>query len=260
MYIIFFIISFLASIVGSICGIGGGIIIKPVLDAIGFIDISTISFLSGCTVLAMSTISVVHYLKVDYRSFGLQISTPLAIGAAFGGVLGKYLFQYIYVILPDNNKVGVIQASILVLITFGTLAYIMNATKIKTHHLHNIPVASIVGLTLGMLSAFLGIGGGPINLVVLEYFFSIEHKKAAINSLYIIMVSQLTSLIITLLSNNIPEFDIVILIIMVLGGAMGGFLGSRIHQKISAQRAHWLFVGLMIVIIGINIINILKFI
>ena len=55
-YAVFFGVSFLASIVGAICGIGGGVIIKPVLDAFGVLDVSAISFLSGCTVLAMSYI------------------------------------------------------------------------------------------------------------------------------------------------------------------------------------------------------------
>lgn len=32
-YILFFVISFLASIAGAICGIGGGVIIKPLLDS-----------------------------------------------------------------------------------------------------------------------------------------------------------------------------------------------------------------------------------
>ena len=35
MYVLFFLISFGASIIGAICGIGGGVIIKPVLDASG---------------------------------------------------------------------------------------------------------------------------------------------------------------------------------------------------------------------------------
>ena len=58
-YILFFVISFLASIAGAICGIGGGVIIKPLLDSFGLMDVKTISFLSGCTVLAMSTYSFV---------------------------------------------------------------------------------------------------------------------------------------------------------------------------------------------------------
>ena len=44
MYILFFIISFSASIIGAICGIGGGIIIKPVMDAFGVLDVSIINF------------------------------------------------------------------------------------------------------------------------------------------------------------------------------------------------------------------------
>ncbi len=260
MHFIFFIVSFLASIVGSICGIGGGIIIKPVLDAVGYLNVSSISFLSGCTVLAMSTISVMLHLKTDKHVIRLSLSTPLAIGAALGGILGKYLFQYSYVLLPDNNKIGAIQASILIFITLGTLVYTLNTRKIKTHHLQNKLSVSLVGLTLGLLSAFLGIGGGPINLVLLEYCFSIKHKEAAVNSLYIIMISQLTSLISTVLSGSLPEFDLLIIIIMVFGGITGGLFGSRLHQKISVQNGQRLFIALMIVIIEINIYNIFKFI
>ena len=55
--ILVFLICFFASIVGAICGIGGGVIIKPVLDAFGIMSVSAISFLSGCTVLSMTTYS-----------------------------------------------------------------------------------------------------------------------------------------------------------------------------------------------------------
>ena len=57
--VVFFLICFFASIIGAICGIGGGVIIKPVLDALGVMDVATISFLSGCTVLSMTTYSVI---------------------------------------------------------------------------------------------------------------------------------------------------------------------------------------------------------
>ena len=57
--IIFVLVAFLASVIGCICGIGGGVIIKPVLDAFGLYSVSTISFMSGCIVLSMTTYSVV---------------------------------------------------------------------------------------------------------------------------------------------------------------------------------------------------------
>ena len=58
MSILAFLVSFLASTAGAICGIGGGVIIKPTLDLFQMASVSTISFLSGCTVLSMSLYSV----------------------------------------------------------------------------------------------------------------------------------------------------------------------------------------------------------
>ena len=52
MAILIFVICLLASMTGSICGIGGGVIIKPVLDALGIMSVSAISFLSGMPVLS----------------------------------------------------------------------------------------------------------------------------------------------------------------------------------------------------------------
>ena len=60
MILIVFLVCFLASVVGAVCGIGGGVIIKPTLDALGILDVSTISFLSGCTVLSMTSYSVLY--------------------------------------------------------------------------------------------------------------------------------------------------------------------------------------------------------
>ena len=84
-------IAFGASIVGAICGIGGGVIIKPLLDAFGIASVAEISFLSGCTVLSMSCYSVVKALAAKESLVKFQTGTPLAIGAAIGGILGKNL-------------------------------------------------------------------------------------------------------------------------------------------------------------------------
>ena len=68
-------IAFGASIVGAICGIGGGVIIKPLLDAFGIASVAEISFLSGCTVLSMSCYSVVKALAAKlYFTHRSQIS------------------------------------------------------------------------------------------------------------------------------------------------------------------------------------------
>ena len=61
--LLYLLVSFLASVAGAICGIGGGVIIKPVLDLCGLASVSTISFLSGCTVLSMSCYNVVKNIR-----------------------------------------------------------------------------------------------------------------------------------------------------------------------------------------------------
>lgn len=85
-------------------------------------------------------------------------------------------------------------------------------------------------MLLGIISSFLGIGGGPINLVVLGYCFSMDSKTAAVISLYIILFSQLASLLAALIS-GVPDFPPMALALMVAGGIGGGIAGRCSEQK-----------------------------
>lgn len=91
------------------------VIIKPLLDAFGILDVKTISFLSGCTVLAMSSYSFIVSQVKKESLLDLKISTSLAIGAALGGVIGKNLFQNMIQSF-EQNYVG----AILLLVLMGT--------------------------------------------------------------------------------------------------------------------------------------------
>lgn len=255
----FFIICFLASIVGAICGIGGGVIIKPVLDATGVLDVSTVSFLSGCTVLSMTAYSVARSKLGGESRLDLHISFPLAVGAAAGGVLGKWLFQMVKSMSANPDCVGAVQAGCLLVVTVGTLIYTLLKHKIKTHRVRNRLVCLVIGLILGVMSSFLGIGGGPVNLVLLFYFFSMGTKTAAENSLYIILFSQITGLLQSIVTQTVPSFEVGTLVVMVAGGIAGGIAGRAVTKRLSDQTVDHLFIGLMVVMIGINAYNIVKF-
>lgn len=257
--IMFFIICFMASGIGAVCGIGGGVIIKPVLDAFHVMSVAQISFLSGCTVLSMSTYSVIKSRLGKESYLDKKISFFLAVGAAFGGLAGKWLFSYVAGLSHDRNKVGAIQAFCLMLVTIGTLIYTLNKKRITTRKVNGPVICAIIGLLLGIMSSFLGIGGGPINLVVLFFFFSMNTKAAAENSLYIIFFSQLTSLLSTVLSNNIPEVDPLVLLTMVIGGIFGGIFGRALNKNISEQIVDKLFIALMSVIICICVYNMISY-
>ncbi len=258
MFIMFFLISFLASVIGAVCGIGGGIIIKPVLDAYGGLSVSTINFLSGCTVLSMSCYPVMKAKSSKESGNDLGTSTYLGLGAIIGGIFGKQAFEAAARFL-DENEVGVIQAVMLLIITLGTLLYSIYKSKIKTRNITNKFIFCLIGLALGIISLFLGIGGGPVNLVVLYYFFSMETKTAAQNSLYIILLSQISSLVNTLLTGTVPDFSFFMLGGMVICGIMGGVAGGFINKKIDSYIVDKLFAGLMILIVFICIYNIFQF-
>ena len=125
--------------------------------------------------------------------------------------------------------------------------------------MRNIWACMAIGLVLGLCSSFLGIGGGPINLVVLFFFFSMDTKTAAQNSLYIILFSQITSLINTLVTRTVPEFGFGLFVLMVGGGILGGAAGRAVNRKLDAGMVNRLFIGLMIVIMVICVYNMIQF-
>ena len=257
--IIYFVVSLLASISGAICGIGGGVIIKPVLDLLQTDSVATISFLSSCTVLAMSCYSVLKNLSNGENRIDLQITIPLAVGGAVGGVVGKQSYSSIAAMYPNPDTVGAWQAALLAVVTFGTLVYTLCKKRITTHHIDHPIACTLIGFALGVLSSFLGIGGGPINLVVLFFFFSLDTKAAALSSLFIILFSQLSSIGLTVFFATPPPFSWNKFVLMVAGGLLGGIVGRKINKSISSKFVENLFAVQIAIIIVICIYNTFKF-
>ena len=100
----YLLVSFLASVAEAICGIGGGVIIKPVLDVCGLASVSTISFLSGLTVLSMSLYSVGRTMASGGSQIDKKTGTPLAIGAAAGGLPGSSCSALSRACLPTPTR------------------------------------------------------------------------------------------------------------------------------------------------------------
>ena len=259
-YLIFVLVSFFASAIGSICGIGGGVLIKPVMDAFHIFPVATVSFLSGCIVLAMSIYSVANSLRSDRYSIDTAKSGWLGLGAAAGGAAGKKIFDIISRCSTDPELVGAVQAAVLFVLTFATIVYTVNRTKIKSKTIKNPVNCCLIGMGLGATSAFLGIGGGPINLVALYYFFSMETKAAAQNSLYIIMISQLVSLAVTVFSGKVPDVPLLLLAGMLCCGIFGGMAGRKINKRINSKSVNRLFVCLLCIIMLVCCYNFSQFI
>ena len=180
--------SFGACLVGTLCGMGGGVIIKPVLDATGAMDVATVSFMSGCTVIAMSCWSVGKTAIRRETALDLRSTPLLAIGAALGGLAGKELFSLVAAQFENRNAAGGVQAALLLLATLPTLLYTLGRERFQPRQVQSRPATLVIGLLPGLLGAFLGMGGGPFNVAVLCHFFSMPTRRATQNSLLIVLL------------------------------------------------------------------------
>lgn len=246
MILFVFLICLIASTMGGICGIGGGVIIKPLLDAMGVMSVSAVSFLSGITVLTMAVISV--YKNRHSNELDPGHSIPLGLGAAIGGIAGKQLFSMLKAAAGADNIVGATQAILLGLMVLSTLLYVHNRSRITPRQVSNPFVSAAIGFILGVLSSFLGIGGGPMNIAVLYYFFSMDTKRAAVNSILIILLSQIASLLMSLVTASVPTFQWPMLVAMATAGVLGGLISAQLHRKLSGSQVDQLFSGMLVVI------------
>lgn len=258
-YVICIAVSFLASVAGSICGIGGGVLIKPVLDAFGALDVASISFLSGCTVLSMSCYSVLKAGRGRTDKDGSSIKALLAAGSVLGGIAGKTLFRHISEMAANPQHTGAVQAACLFFVTLGTAVYTIQKAHIRTCRMQKPLACLFVGGGLGICSSFLGIGGGPINLAALFHFFSMDTKEAAQSSLYIIVFSQAASLFTTLATGTTPAVRPELIACMAVSGVAGGAVGRNISARIGEEALNRLLIGLMAVIMGICVFNVQRY-
>jgi uncharacterized membrane protein YfcA len=250
----FLFIACIASAAGAISGIGGGIIIKPVLDAFSGLGIAEINFLSGSTVLAMSLVSLLRG-----RSGGVTLEpergTALAGGAALGGAAGKLTFSAALRFFPRPAAIGIIQSLILILLTLAVLGYLKKKKTIRPRNIRGIPFCVFTGLLLGLVSAFLGIGGGPVNVMVISYFLAMDSKTAALHSLYTIFLSQAAGFLLVFAEGGVPPVSPVLVIAMAAGGIGGGLIGSRIVRIITNEQVDKLFSAVLWLVILLSAYN-----
>lgn len=81
------------------------------MDMFQLESISTINFLSSCTVLSMSCHSVGKAMLAGEKKVNMHTGSPLALGAAFGGIVGRSLNRRM-----DNQAVDKLFIGLMVII------------------------------------------------------------------------------------------------------------------------------------------------
>lgn len=203
----------------------------------------------------MSAVSLVNSVKLDIQ-IKIKLSMMIALSSITGGIIGKVMFNYAVENINNSDLVMLIQAAIIA----GLMVFIFIFVKYKhlmtTYHLKSPFIIIGVGLVLGVLAAFLGIGGGPFNVAILTLLFSMDSKEAGLNSIFIIFFSQLSSIVYTASTTGFSYFDLAMMPYMIAGGVLGGLIGSRLIIKVPNRTVDKIFLIGIVIIIGISVVNV----
>jgi len=253
--LIYFFIALICTFAGAITGMGGGVVIKPVLDMMGDFDSASIGALSSITVLAMSVTTFIRQVGKK-RSTSIAKLLALGISSAGGGALGQYIFELMTEGAANAPTIKIIQNSILLVLIVCIFFYMIFRNKIKPLHLKNIVFYILTGLVLGILSSFLGIGGGPLNVAILMILFGMEIKEATFASILTIMFAQIAKIVTILIGGGFGTYNLSMLPYMVIAGVLGGLIGSLAGKKISDKFTAVAFNIMQLAVMIICIVNI----
>jgi len=191
--------SLVAGIIMGLIGGGGSILTVPILVYLLAYNPVIATAYSLFVVGTTSTIGAIQSLRrglVDYRA---------AIIFALPSIIGIYLTRkYLVPALPDvmftvsGFKVSsgiFIMLVFAIVILFASISMIVkkaNSIDDNKHELnYNIVTVIILGLVTGVISGFVGAGGGFLNIPVLVFFIRLPMKKAIGTSLFIISIKSL---------------------------------------------------------------------
>lgn len=251
--IIYFVVIILANTLGAISGMGGGVLIKPLFDTLGFHSLAAISFYSSVAVFTMSIVSTFRQYKNGLSLQG-NVALVISAGSVIGGVLGNTVFEALLHFFSEERYVQLIQILLTIVTLLAALVYTKYYSQ-KKLRLSNKSWYLLVGLFLGFISTLLGIGGGPINVALLMLCFGIAIKEATVYSIITIFFSQAAKLMTIAGATGFGRFDLTILFYVVPAAIIGGFAGATISGKISAERVTEIYQVVIILVLLLNLWN-----
>jgi hypothetical protein len=214
-------LGFAAGILGSMIGLGGGIIIVPVLTFLGFPP-TTAASNSLFAVLSNAIASTISYSK--QKRIEISLGLKLGLLSIPGTVLGAIISTDV---APDIFK------TLFGFVLIASAAYIFLRKQIepKEKTLSKQIMIFAVGASFfaGIISAFFGIGGGIIFVPLMVVGMGMAMKRAAPTSQLILLFSSFSGVI----SHSIlghPDFTQAGF--LAVGSFVGGLVGARLSIDI----------------------------
>lgn len=248
------IIGFLSAFVGSLVGLGGGIVFVPAMlflyqymDGFSWASAQTIVGISLITMIFTGLSSTLAYMKL--KRVDIKTGVLFLFGSIPGSVVGSWINSKVDV---DSFSLyfGILMLVILVLmfidrekiaknrelkITDQTRTFYVEGEQFQ----YNVPVAPafILSFFVGALSGMFGIGGGTISVPALILFFGMPVQIAIATSMFMIFFISIMSSISHIALGHI-EWAYVIF--FVIGSYVGGTVGARTNKMLKGKTLEWI--------------------
>jgi len=254
--IIYFFVTLIVISIGAIAGISGGVVLRPIFDAIDYHDPLSIAFYMGVAVLTMSVSSTIKQITMGTK-INLQKVFALATGAFVGGILGQLIMDAILYQVGEG-ELQIIQGilSIVSLI----FVFIFTRENGKTRDFKSMFWYILIGLGLGTFATLLAIGGGPINVIVFVIFFGITLKEATVYSITTIFFAQVARLGAIGLEHGFSGFGLSTLFFIIPAAIIGGIIGGRMNVILSETSVMRVFKFVVMGTILLNTYNVARMI
>jgi len=233
-------LGFAAGVLGSMIGLGGGIIVVPILTFFGFSPTlaASNSLFAAFTNAVASTISYSRQKRIEY-SLGLKLGLLTIPGTVLGAYISSDVTPEIFKILFG-----------FVLIASAVYIFLRKKIESREKNLSKQMMIFAVGASFfaGIISAFFGIGGGIIFVPLMVVGMGMAMKKAAPTSQLILLFASLSGVIVhTILGHS----DFLQAGLLGAGSFAGGLVGARLSVEIN-ERFLQILVSIVIIAAAIK--------
>ena len=251
-----------AGVLGALFGIGGGMIIVPVLTVVcgfGAVESAAASLVG---IIATSVGGTVFYLDKGMTNIrlGLFLEISTVIGAIIGAFISALLEEWVVLAVFTTvilfsairmilNKKGDVETS-----EDGEFEFTdpKDGTTIR-YDVKNKGVGFSLCSIAGVISSLTGVGGGLIKVPVMNMLMNVPMKAATATSSYMIGITAFSGAIIYFINGHV---DMAVAACIALGSFAGAMVGSRLSRLFDATALKRYFSILLFVIAVVMIVRI----
>jgi uncharacterized protein len=236
-----------AGVFGSLLGLGGGILIVPLLTLVFGLDLREAVGVSLVSVIMTSSAAAGVYLErhvADLR-LGMRLELFTAIGALVGGsiafLIDERVLAVLFALLLGYVALTMARGARRAAVEDGTVEE--PAPDRPAYEVRNLRLGQVGATGAGIASALLGVGGGIIKVPLMHLAMGVPLRVATATSNLMVGITAAASAVIYLLHGEIDPY---VAGPTAIGVFLGASLGSRVAHRIELRVLRWLFVAVLL--------------